>query len=62
METSVYPVNCPQCTAVVELVCPRADAKPSQVKEVTPLFNKAQTTSSAACPKCDHHFSVGWYF
>jgi hypothetical protein len=62
MGSQVYAVNCPQCNAVVELVCPRSDAKPAQVKEVTLMFNKASTTTSAACPQCDHHFSVGWYF
>ena len=52
----------PQCNAVVAVVCPRPDATPQQVKEVTPLLNKASATTAVACPICDHHFSLGWYF
>jgi endogenous inhibitor of DNA gyrase (YacG/DUF329 family) len=62
MPAQTYSVNCPQCNTVVEVVCPRLDASPKQVKEVTPLLNKASATTSVACPECDHHFSVGWYF
>jgi len=62
MLDQTYSVNCPQCNAVVAVVCPRPDAIPQQVKEVTPLFNKASANTAVSCPKCDHHFSVGWYF
>ena len=62
MSAQTYSVNCPQCNAVASVVCPRPGATPQQVKEVTPLLNKASATTAVACPKCDHHFSVGWYF
>ena len=55
-----YFVNCPYCSAIVEVVNPKPGRDPRQVEACTsePYITKSRLT----CPNCKTLFYIAWWY
>ena len=61
MAQETHFINCPHCSAIIELVCPRHDATVNEVLATTdPHYGDLELRMN--CPKCKDKFTVVWRF
>lgn len=62
MPQTTYFINCPHCGEVIEVVCPRIDANPREVKaDPKYTIRFSSFNNEIACPKCRQYIMLHWY-
>ena len=62
MAQETHFVNCPHCSAIIEVVCPRHDTKVREVFGTTSWNHGGAIEIKMYCPKCSDRFKVVWRF